>query len=324
MHTKSFGEQDFGEEAGVPDGHASLHDGAVLFARMLFDQTQSESTEPGQVLGGVSVSCTTFGLAERHVHASVGRYSRCSSGRELIGEDVHITLQDGDVILHVAAFDATGLSRANDQAEHPQAFPLLQTTQRLRHVHLVIPPLLDATMTRLARFLATHFHGSEVILQVRFQQRLHVLFQQPLVAFHWQHVVAAFVDDLSGDRRLSAHRVDADARVFDVHQNQQQRARSDLVGLLRCCDLPQSQALLAGPDTHQMQRSELMPSIMRPPQRLVVDAEKICPCRTDQRIGLLGKALLKRLRVQLHQHTSDAVFRRDSVRQVQIPDQPVI
>jgi hypothetical protein len=55
--------QDFGEEAGVPAGHASLHDEALLFAGALFEQTQGESTEPGQVLGGVSVSCSTLVLA---------------------------------------------------------------------------------------------------------------------------------------------------------------------------------------------------------------------------------------------------------------------
>jgi len=65
-----------------------------------------------------------------------------------------------------------------------------------------------------------------------------------------------------------------------------------------------------------MRSSELMLSIMRQPQRLSVDAEKLCPCRTNQRIDLLGKALLERLRVPSHRHTSDAVFLRDSVMQV--------
>ena len=53
-------------------------------------------------------------------------------------------------------------------------------------------------------------------------------------------------------------------------------------------DLPQSQALPAGPDTHQMQRSELMLSIMRPSQRLAVDAEKFCARGTDQCFEPLG------------------------------------
>jgi len=62
-------EQDFGEEAGVPAGHASLHDEAVLFAGVLFEQTQGESAEQSQVLGGVSVACSTFVLAELHAIA---------------------------------------------------------------------------------------------------------------------------------------------------------------------------------------------------------------------------------------------------------------
>ena len=81
-------EQDFGEEAGVPACHALLHDEAVLFAGVLFEQTQGESAEPSQVLGGVSVACSTFVLAELHAIAlplkSAGRLVCLEPACELI------------------------------------------------------------------------------------------------------------------------------------------------------------------------------------------------------------------------------------------------
>lgn len=64
------------------------------------------------------------------------------------------------------------------------------------------------------------FHASKVVLQSLVQQRLYGLLQVLLVALHRQYIVAALVDDLCGDGFLSSHRVDADDRVFDIHQVQ--------------------------------------------------------------------------------------------------------
>ena len=57
---------------------------------------------------------------------------------------------------------------------------------------------------------------------------------------------------------------------------------------------------------------------MRTPQCLAVDAEKLCSRWIDQRVQPLGETLLESLRLQTLQHTSDAVFRRDAVRQFHV------
>jgi hypothetical protein len=177
--------------------------------------------------------------------------------------------------------------------------------------------------------MAADLDPFEVVLQSLVQQRSDVRFEAALVAFDRQHIVAALVDDLRRDGFLRAHRIDADDRIFDIYQVQQQWDRRDLVGLFRRRYLAQSQPLLAGPDTHQMQGAELMllimrPTPVRPTQCLAVDAQELRSRRTHQRVQPLGKTTLKRLRLQPLQHTPDAVPGRNAVGQFQRLLQPVL
>jgi hypothetical protein len=81
------------------------------------------------------------------------------------------------------------------------------------------------------------------------QERLAVIGLEP------QQVIGAALQDLVGDRLLTAHGIHGHDAVFQVQRLEQHRDRGDLVRLAINHALAERQSLLTGPGTDQVQRS---------------------------------------------------------------------
>ena len=63
------------------------------------------------------------------------------------------------------------------------------------------------------------------------KKQLYLVVERALVALQRKQVIAALVDDLSGDLFLAAHRVDGDRRSFRVEQLHELGHRGDFIAL---------------------------------------------------------------------------------------------
>ena len=79
-----------------------------------------------------------------------------------------------------------------------------------------------------------------------------------MIVLDGQHLVAALLDNRSGDVCLAAGRVDSHNLVLQVEQLQQMWDSGDLMGLGIHGDLPQGQAGLTGSGTDDLQSAEVL------------------------------------------------------------------
>jgi hypothetical protein len=148
------------------------------------------------------------------------------------------------------------------------------------------------------------------------------LAQGRLVVFERQHVVGALLDDLTGDRRLAAHRVQRDDRVLEVEQPQQDWDRRDLVRLRVDRRLGDDQIVGRRPGADQMERALPTPPIVRPPQRLAIHGDDLFARCADDGCDPGQEAAAQLLRVQSRKHPAKRVVRGDPARQRQERPQP--
>jgi len=85
-----------------------------------------------------------------------------------------------------------------------------------------------------------------------------------------QHIIAALIHDLSGDRALAIERVHRDNRAFQRQQLQKFRNGGDLIGFAIDGELAQHKPLIGRPCADEMERRFLGGTVEGASQRLAV------------------------------------------------------
>lgn len=144
-----------------------------------------------------------------------------------------------------------------------------------------------------------------------------------LIAFQRQHLVGPAVHNRFGNLGLRAGRINGHDTAVHVQQPHQLGNGRDFVGFVGHFDLPQHQPIGARPGADHMQGVAFPPPVMRAPQALAVNGYHFPGRERRHRLHPLHKAALERLRVQQPKHPSKRVVRRNAVRQLQKPLQPL-
>lgn len=102
----------------------------------------------------------------------------------------------------------------------------------------------------------------EVVLLRQVKERGHVFLEVGLVALDGQDVVGLLRDNLLGDSRLTAHRINGDDAAADIQQTQQLRNGRNLIGLVGHGPLAQHQMVFSRPGADQMDCLFPLPSVV--------------------------------------------------------------
>ena len=180
------------------------------------------------------------------------------------------------------------------------------------------PPDFPAPVPHLARLgRGEHLagHALEVLA--------HLLEERRLVALEGEHVVAPLLDDLLGDARLGAHRINRHDAAFEVEHRQERRDGRDLVRVALDLPLRQHEALLRGPSRDHVQHGLRVVLVVAAPEALSINGDDLADGFLGDLLDPAHEALGEGLRAEAREHPAEGVGRGRAVLEVEALSQPV-
>jgi len=300
------------EVVDVQAGLSTPHRDALL-VRVLFQQTDRESFQPGQILSRMTITDSAFVLAKRHVQTPVQRVLDGPMASDERGESSGIRLERADVVTNVAADLVAAFAHPDRQADRSEADPLSRRIDLVGDRNVVVGQRIDATVS------FEHFHeavGRRVLIHDPEQVVRGRRVQRLLIAFQGQHVVTLSLDDRFGEMPLTAGGIDRDHGTGHLDLVEQRRNRRDFIGFRLGRQLLQTDAAPDGLGTDQEQWPQSPSSIMGSTDRLPVDGDVLDrSVRFIRQAGATDagdpgfEASLKRFRTDRRQNATDRVVR---------------
>ncbi len=132
-----------------------------------------------------------------------------------------------------------------------------------------------------------------------------------------EDVIALAVEDLLGDLRLAAHRVDGHQGPGNVDDFQQFRDRCDLVALGVGDDLTKANGVRCGPGTDHVNRRLTAGGVVTAAERLAVDGDHLPAANLVQRGDPTEQTLLELRQIDGGEDRVETIMGRDALLQIQ-------
>ena len=323
LHHKSRSDKDLCEIGFVPgSGEAFVLDPDFV-RRFVLQHCQCRAAEDAEVGVGMSFADATQVFLEGYVELPVqpvldppmaaNRACKATRG-EVLAEDV---------VADVSAFLAIALGDADDHPDGLQARPTRRIGQVGWEPTEIIRACLLPTVPLPLGLIGTVGRSGEVVLQAVDEVVLDGLVQRRLVFLHMEDVIALAVEDLLGDLRLAAHRVDGHQGPGNVDDFQQFRDRCDLVALGVGDDLTKANGVRCGPGTDHVNRRLAAGGVVTAAERLAVDGDHLPAANLVQRGDPTEQTLLELRRIDGGEDRVETIVGRDALLQIQKSRKPL-
>src|SRR5262245_17088228 len=171
----------FQQELVTPTTTAAFHDDA-FFTRMLFQQRQRQSIEPGTILPQLLVPNPRLILAVDDVQTPMTTILDTPVTPHGMCEPLHAHFQTADVIANLDRLFAIANGLRHHHADRFQTRPQLKTGQTLRRRQLKVTARLVTPMPRFAGVITPNFHARKIVLALLGEVSDDTLMQGFLVA----------------------------------------------------------------------------------------------------------------------------------------------
>ena len=306
----------------IPAGTFLLGFEADFLGRVGLQEIESQMTQDGEVLGGVTNADPALIFVKTHIERPMQRILDRPVAAHGAGEGGSVSLKAADLEAPLGGDLALALARAFDHPDRTELRPLVMGRQPGDFFG-------DPGAARLAPSMA-FFGGFQVVVSAAgkavglcvLQETLRLPMQAALVALERQDIVGLSFTAGLGNLLLATHGIDGHDGARQLQGAQQLGNGRAFVALGIDLALAQHQPIFARPGTDHVDGFATLGAVMTAAQRLAVDGDNLGGKCLPQAARPVGETLRKLPRIEQGKDTSEGIMTGDAIGQLEKARQP--